>query len=330
MPKTAEQKTRILALLELLRHETDEDHPMTCEAISVALSRRGITAERKTILDDLHALEEAYHVAHRRGVGGGYYIEEHAFEPAELKMLVDAVQSSRFISHKRSEALIRKLCDLTSSYTARELSRQVYVSGRVKSDNSAVLYSIDAIHRAIAERKKITFRYTRYTLTKEREFRHGGKVYEVSPYVLSWTEENYYLICRDDEAGVIKHFRVDKMRDVTVTDTYMGDADMAEKIDPALYAKETFGMYGGQETTVTLLCDASLTDPVIDRFGEDITLFPTDDGRAFRCMVRVRLSPVFLSWVVGFGAHMRILSPPVAVSALRGLLSEVVSQYDSE
>ena len=310
MPKRAEQKTRILTLLSLLRSETDENHPLTEERLRALLRTRGIEAERKTVLDDLHALSDyGVDIVNRRGRGGGFFLASREFEEAELKLLVDAVQSSKFISEERSRSLIAKLCRLTSRYEAGALSRQVFVSGRVKTENKAALYAVDAIHTAIAANRQITFHYNEWTVQKTLKPRRGGALYHVSPYLLSWDDGNYYLIGYDGEAGTLKHFRVDKMTDVTVYDAAREREDLFRRFDPAQYSRETFGMYHGEETSVTLSVTERLVGVLIDRFGDGITLFPTEDGTV-RCTVRVRVSPVFLGWVIGYGGEIRILSPP--------------------
>jgi predicted DNA-binding transcriptional regulator YafY len=319
MPKTAEQKTRILTLHRILLSETDEAHPMTEERLRAALQANGIDAERKTVLDDLHALENfGANVEHRAGRGGGYFIEERTFESAELKLLVDAVQSSKFISEKKSRTLIDKLCTLTSRHEAGSLSRQVYVCGRVKTESAAALYAVDAIHSAIASNRRITFHYNEWTIEKTLRPRRGGALYEVSPYLLTWEDGNYYLVAYEDGQGSLKHFRVDKMTDVSVTDAHRGGEELFAHFDPALYSKETFGMYGGEETLVTLSCDDSLVGVVLDRFGDEVTLVREGEGR-FRLTVRVRVSPVFLAWVIGYGSRMRILAPSEVNEALRAL-----------
>ncbi len=319
MPKTAEQKTRILTLLTILRRETDEAHPMTEAELRARLLSNGIEAERKTVLSDLHALEDyGFDIVNRRGRGGGFFLASREFELAELKLLVDAVQSSKFISEKKSRMLIRKLYTLTSNYDAGKLARQVYVSGRVKRENPAALYTVDTIHTAIAEKRQLAFRYSEWTLSKTLRPRHNGAVYTVSPYMLMWEEGYYYLVGYDEGAKIPKHFRVDKIADIKLRETARGGNEAFKNFDPAIYARETFGMYGGEETLVTLECVNDLVGIMIDRFGEGITIQPVDD-ETFRTTVRVRVSPVFLGWVIGYGADMRIVAPDDVAKRLRTL-----------
>ena len=324
MAKKAEQKCRILTLYEILLNETDEGHPMVEARLRARLAERGIEAERKTVLDDLHALEDfGVDIENRRGKGGGYYLASRTFELAELKLLVDAVQSSKFISEKKSNVLLKKLYTLTSRYEAEQLRRQVHVCGRVKADSAAAIYAVDTVHAAIAEKRRITFRYSEWGMDKKLHPRHGGALYEVSPYLLTWDDGNYYMVGYDHGAEAKKHFRVDKMTGTALSDKVRGGEEVFSHFDPAVYSRQTFGMYGGEETSVSLLCHNSLVGVVLDRFGEDVTLIPQGEEH-FRFQVRVGVSPVFLAWVIGYGKKMRILSPESVADELRALAREAL------
>ncbi len=319
MAKRADQKTRILTLYDILLRNTDEAHPMVEASLRSALLQNGIAVDRKTVLDDLHTLEDyGVDIVNRRGKGGGYFIASRTFELAELKLLVDAVQCSKFISEEKSRVLIRKLCTLSSRHEAEALSRQVYVCGRVKADHSAALYTVDTIHGAIAGNKRITFTYNEWTMDKTLTPRHGGALYTVSPYLLTWEEGNYYLVGYDHGEESPKHFRVDKMSRVCATEEPRGGEEAFRGFDPARYSGQTFGMYRGKEELVTLRCHNSLVGVVLDRFGEEITLLP-DGNDHFRFTVRVRVSPVFLAWVIGYGTRMRILTPTAVAEQLKDL-----------
>ncbi len=324
MPKTAEQKTRLLKLLEILQRETDDTHALTEAQLRARLASFGIEAERKTVLSDLHALEDyGIDVVNRRGRNGGFFIASRDFELAELKLLVDAVQSCKFISEKKSRILISKLCALTSRHEAGKLTRQVHVSGRVKQENATLLYTVDTIHNAIAEKCKITFCYNEWTINKTLKPRHNGELYTVSPYMLMWEEGYYYLVGYDEAAGIPKHFRVDKITDAGLLAENRLGQEFFDKIDPAVYAGETFGMYGGEETMVTLLCDKSLIGNILDRFGNKVTIQAADDTH-FRVNVHVRVSPVFLGWVLSYGSRMHIVSPAEVTEKAKSLAREVL------
>ncbi len=328
MPKKANQKVRMLKLLEIMTQETDEAHPMTEARLRERLLDNGYEAERKTVLADLHALEDyGLDIVHHRGRGGGFFLGTREFELAELKMLVDAVQASKFISEKRSRQLIRKLCGQTSRHGAGKLARQVYVSGRVKHESSAILYAVDTIHTAIAEKCKVCFRYGEWTIDKVLKPRHNGKLYTVSPYMLMWEEGYYYLVGYDEEASLAKHFRVDKVMEISLLEEPRTGVELFRDFDPALYARETFGMYGGKETLVTLECDATLIGVVLDRFGDSVTV-QNRTKDTFRITVRVRVSPVFLGWVIGYGSRMRIVAPENVLNELRALAQDALKNNE--
>ena len=224
MAKTNHQKEKLLVLLEILRTESDETHPLVVPRLIEKLQARGIAAERKSIYDDLDTLRrKGYDIVLHRGKG--YYLGEREVQLAELKLLVDAVQSSRFITAKKSNELIEKLERQTSIYGAQTLQRQVFVAGRVKSMNESVYYNIDAIHKAIGENRQITFRYFDYDMHRNKVFRREGRRYAVSPYGLIWNSENYYLVAYDISNQEMRHYRVDKMAELAVTCLPLEGAD---------------------------------------------------------------------------------------------------------
>jgi predicted DNA-binding transcriptional regulator YafY len=236
----------------------------------------------------------------------GYYVAGRDFELTELKLLADAVQSSKFITEKKSMELLKKLESLASAYDAGKLQRQVYIQNRVKSMNESIYYSVDALHEAIAEDKKISFRYFDYSIKKERVFRRDGERYVVNPVVLSWNDENYYLIARSDHHEGLTHYRVDRMSGVQKLEENRSAS--AKGFNLAEYSKKMFGMYGGEETDVKLRAENQLASVIIDRFGKDIRLIPDGDGH-FTVNVRVALSPVFYGWLFQFGERMEVISP---------------------
>lgn len=334
MPKTANQKTRILELYRILLRESDEEHPLTLEQLLSKLDLVGMTANRKTVMDDLRALLDAgVDVISKRGNGGGYFIGSRDFELAELKMLVDAVQFSRFISRKKSESLISRLLLRASRYEEQHLRRTVYVSGRVKSENLEIIRSVDVIHSAIRAEHRISFQYCDWDIKKRFLPRHGGKIYEVSPYLLSWDNEYYYLLAFDGAACELRHYRVDKMRSLRELPLAREGERLAAPVlaDPAAYDNALFGQYGGKTEDVLLRVDGTLAGVVIDRFGSDVR-FISDGEQAstFRVLVRVQISPGFLSWVMQFGERMCILSPREVRGQLCALARASLSVNGSE
>ena len=309
MAKSSGQKLKLLYLIKMLRENTDENHPMSTPDIIKYLENQGIHAERKSIYNDMECLADfGYDVVQVQSrLGGGYYLGSREFELPELKLLVDAVQSSRFITTKKSRELIRKLEQIAGKNDAGKLQRQVYVAGRVKTENESIYYSIDAIHRAIQENKQISFVYLDWNLKKQLVPRPNGNKC-VSPWALIWREENYYLAAYDSEDRVIKHYRVDKMASISMTGQprYM-DAQTRE-LDLTEYGKNVFGMFAGSREQLRLRFDRSLAGVVIDRFGRGTPCVP-DGPDAFICTVEVAVSPNFFGWLASFGARAQLLSP---------------------
>ncbi|MGN0713173.1 MAG: helix-turn-helix transcriptional regulator, partial [Anaerovoracaceae bacterium] len=309
--------------------KTDDEHGLTMGQLIEELQRYGVQAERKSIYDDLDALGVLGMDIEKRTEGNRteYYIASRTFELAELKLLVDAVQSSRFITKKKTETLIKKIEGMTSVHQARKLSRQVHVANRIKTMNESIYYTVDDIHSAISQEKQITFQYFKWNVKMEREPQRDGKVYQVSPWALMWDDENYYLVAFDGEAGKIKHYRVDKMKNLTITREKREGDEAFQNFDMALYSRKTFGMYGGNDVQVTLRCENDLADAVIDRFGQDIFLRPADDS-CFDVTVKVSVSPVFLTWIMNFGGKIRITEPEDVIRQQVELAKKTIRLYE--
>ncbi len=316
--KRSNQKLKILYLMKILMEKTDEKNGITMQDILQNLLNYGIEAERKSIYNDIALLNDYGMdiISEQKNNTKYYYLLNRSFELAELKLLVDSVQSSRFITKKKSDELIGKIASLASENEALQLKRQVYVTNRVKSDNETILYNVDSIHKAIADNVKITFRYFNWTVEKTRELRHGGALYSVSPWMLSWDNENYYLVAWDDKDEVIKHFRVDKMLDINVTETKRDGKDVFEKLDKASYTEKIFGMFAAKEETVRLLCENRFAGIMIDRFGKDIIMIRTDDNH-FTVNINVAVSSQFLAWVISLGAGIKITGPEDVLDKVR-------------
>ena len=328
MPRSAYQKKRILYLRDYLLRHSDEGHPVSASQIIDYLGQQDIAAERKTIYDDLETLRLAGMdvVSVRLGSGTGYYIGERDFQFQELKLLVDSVQSSKFITEKKSVELIRKLERLTSDETARQLHRQVWVRGRIKTMNESIYYNVDAIHSAIDGDMPVTFRYYDWNVQREMVFRRNGARYEVSPWALMWDNENYYMIAFDHEEKIIKHFRVDKMNDIRTGESPRMGAEAFSAIDMAAYSGTHFGMFSGDVRRVRLLFENGLAGPVIDRFGADVSLVPYDEDH-FSVTISAAVNIQFFGWLCGFGARVRILSPEDAAEEMRAFLAKISALY---
>ena len=328
MAKGANQKFKLYCLAQIMLENTDDEHYLTMPEILSALERQGISAARKSVYEDLRDLEHLGIEVEGEVVGKGYHyhVVNRPFELPELKLLVDAIQSSRFITERKTNALIRKLEKLVSRYEATKLQRQVYVSGRIKTMNESIYYTIDAIHNAIAENRKIKFQYFQWNVKKEMELRHNGAYYHISPWGLSWDNENYYLVGYDSDAGMIKHYRVDKMLHIRMSDESREGKEYFRKLDMADYAKKSFGMFGGKEQTVKLLVDNSLAGVIIDRFGKEVMMIPADQEH-FTVNVTVMVSSVFLGWVFSLGERVKILGPEEVAEKMREEGERLLRQY---
>lgn len=310
MAKSANQKLKLFYIVKMLEENTDEEHVLSTQEIIGKLAENGISSERKSIYNDIACLVDyGYDIIQKKGrVGGGYYLASREFELAELKLLVDAVQASRFMTVKKSRELIKKLEKMASRHQAVQLHRQVYVAGRVKTENERIYYNVDTIYRAIDENVRISFIYLEWDLKKELKPRKEGNRYQVSPWALIWEDENYYLAAFDGEAGRIKHYRVDKMGDVGLLKEEREGRGQFEKINPAEYTKQTFGMFGGEEETVVLHCERQLVGVVLDRFGKETGIKKTEDG-GFTVRLRAVVSGQFFGWLAGLGSGVKIVSP---------------------
>ena len=334
MPKSPNQKMKPLLLQRILLERTDEDHGLTVPELIALLEEEGVAAERKSVYSDLQTLADfGLDIVKRKESGKVvYYVGARTFELPELKLLVDAVQSSRFITHKKSNQLIQKVEGFASRYQAQQLQRQVFVANRVKTMNESIYINVDKIYEAIAANRCITYRYLDWAFRDgaaggyEKQFRRQGKTYRVSPWSLCWADERYYMIGFDSEAGLINHYRVDKMLGIALTDEPRDGQEHFEHFDMAVYTRQVFGMFGGNEQTVTLRFENRLLGVVLDRFGEDVPI-RREDADTFQVRVRVAVSPQFLSWVFSFGGGARIVSPAAVADTMREQLASVMKQY---
>ena len=329
MPRGVNQKMKLLYLLKILSENTDEAHPLSTQELIARLSSYGIPAERKSIYDDIECLNNfgydiVYVKAHK---GGGYYMAGREFELPELKLLVDAVQASRFITLKKSRQLISKIEKLAGPYEGKQLQRQVFVAGRVKTDNESIYYNVDMVHKAIQDNAPITFTYLVWNMKRELVPRHQGKRYHVSPWALTWKDENYYLVAYDDEEEKIKHFRVDKMSRIKEQEgEERKGAESFERFDIAEYTNRTFGMFGGETETVTLRLPESMIGIVLDRFGREISIRKLEEGVA-GVKIRVAVSMQFYGWLTGLGREVRILTPEYVKKGYAEYLGEIIRNY---
>ena len=327
MARSANQKLKCLYLRQFLLENTDEAHPVTVSQMIDYLARHDIAAERKSIYDDIDGLRSyGLDIEYRKAQDGGYFIANREFQLPELKLLVDAVQSSKFLSLRKSNELIAKLEKLASRHEAQALRRQVYVTHRIKNMNESIYYNVDALHSAIAAGSRITFRYFDWDMNGKKKYRHEGKRYRISPWALLWDDENYYLVGYDAEHAERRHYRVDKMESITQTGEERLGKELFAGFDPAAYSRKVFGMYGGEPQKVTLRFESSMSNIVFDRFGRELILTPDREG-GFTVTVEVVPSPQFFAWLTGLGAPVKILSPQPIVQQFCDYLQSILDAY---
>ena len=306
MARSGNQKLKLLIIRDYLLRCSDENHPVSVSQIIDELARYDIKAERKSIYDDLEALRTYGMdiVANSRS----YYVGERSFQLPELKLLVDSIQSSKFITQKKTMSLIKKVEELASIYDAQLLERQVYVRNRVKSMNESVYYNVDRISDAINQDCAIRFRYFDFSIRAERHLRKGGGWYIVSPFALMWDDENYYMLAYDSEAGNLRHYRVDKMLEITKLKQQREGKEAFADVDMSSYSKKIFSMFSGEPRPVRLRFANHLAGAVFDRFGTDVMLIP-DGADHFTVSLELVVSPPFYAWVFSFGKEAEIISP---------------------
>lgn len=329
MAKQENQKLKLLYLLKIFSEETDEEHMLSMAEVIDRLSDYGIHADRKTLyldFDELNKLDQVEIVKVKEGRRTFYYLGSRPFELPELKLLVDSVQAAKFITDRKSSVLIHKLEGLVSKYEAGQLQRQVLIAGRVKTPNKTVYYSVDKIHSAISNNQQITFHYFQWNVKKEQVLRHNGALYHVSPWCLVWDDEYYYLIGYESASGEVKHYRVDKMKDLAVVDEPREGLDQLQEFDTATYTKSLVGMYGGEKTKVTVEADNDMAGVFIDRFGTDIYMRPLDDDH-FVAHLDVVPSRQFLGWIFALGDSVTLTAPESVVNQMREDAHALADKY---
>lgn len=325
MTREDNQKVKILYILKILWEESDEVHCLSAEQIAKKVASYGIHCERKSVYKCLAELTEfGFDIIRTKR---GAYMASRMFELPELKLLADAVQSSKFITEKKSDELIAKIGTLLSRYESEQLHRQVFVKNRVKTMNESIYYNIDSIYEGIRGNRQVSFNYWNWNAKKETVYRHDGKRYVVSPWFLQWEDEKYYLIGYEEEAGKMKHFRVDKMHRITILETSRKGKMLFDQMDPASYGTQTFGMFQGRRETVTLSMKNELAGVVIDRFGKEVWMHPVDEGH-FTAVIDVMVSNQFFGWLTGLGEGVRITGPLWVKEEYKELLRRLIGGYE--
>lgn len=329
MPRSFNQKLKILYLMKLLQEKTDREHPVSVKDIIQTMEAYGISVERKTVYDDIETLRTfGMKIGSRRGKPAGFYLEERTFELPELKFLMDAVQSSKFITEKQSAALVRKLENLASVHEAKKLKSQVFLMPGIKTLNEEIYTNIETIYDAISANRQISFRYYQWTLSRELKPKRGGERYRVSPGKLLWNNDNYYLMGLDESSGIVKHYRVDKMMDVAVEEEKRSGESVFRDFDMGRFSAETFGMFDGKETILKIRFSNELVGVVLDRFGKKAVLQRSDDTHFF-LQTHIRVSGQFFGWLTGLGPGAEIVSPEKVRKEYKSFLTKILKTYKS-
>jgi len=313
------EKNRILYVKRFLEEQTDEQHPATIADILEYLSGIGITAHRRTVMLDIEQLiESGLDVVCNKSRSNQYFIGDRYLETQELKLLIDAAQASKFLTVKRSQALIDKLLTLTSVHQAKILKNGLCLENQVKPKNETAYITADILLTAINTNRRVQFLYFDYSPDKKKAYKHGRRVYELSPWNLVWVDDKYYIIGHSKTHGKAATFRVDRVAAPKLTDLPIITAP--KDFDLASYIKSTFQMYDGPTLDVRLKCQNSFMKTIIDRFGEDVHTTIADSGH-FYADVSVSASPTFYGWIFASNGAVKIISPAEAVNTYRAMLN---------
>ena len=332
MSRGTNQKFKFTYLMKIMQEKTDDEHSLTMPQIMEELERYDVTAERKSIYADFQDMTDKFGVEiikEQIGRETYYHVGAREFELAEVKLLIDAIQSSKFITQTKSRELITKIKSFVSEHQAKQLQRQVYINDRVKTMNESVYYNVDDIHTAINQDKKIRFKYYKWDINKKLVPRHNGDWFVVSPWALTWDDENYYLVAFDDLDHRVKHYRVDKMMRISIEKEKRDGKEAFKNFDMAEYSKATFGMYQGQKTKVKIRLANYMCGVFIDRFGKDITFRPVDNEHS-ELHVDVNVSPQFFGWIFSLGKDVKVVGPEEVVEELRAKTEEFLENLNHE
>ena len=330
MSRGTNQKFKFTYLMKIMLEKTDDEHSLTMPQIMEELEKYDVTAERKSIYTDFQDMTEKFGVEiikEQIGRETYYHVGAREFELAEVKLLIDAIQSSKFITQTKSRELITKIKSFVSEHQAKQLQRQVYINDRVKTMNESVYYNVDDIHTAINQNKKIRFKYFKWDINTKLVPRHNGDWFIVSPWALTWDDENYYMVAFDDLDSKIKHYRVDKMMHISIEEEKRSGRDVFRNFDMAEYSKATFGMYQGQKAKVKIQFANYMCGVFIDRFGKDIFFRPIDDERS-ELHVDVNVSPQFFGWIFSLGKDVKVTGPSEVVERMKVLAREFLENMN--
>ena len=329
MPVEKGQRLKLLKIWELLRQATDEAHPMSSVELLERLEAIDIKCDRRTLYADIQALNESgYKINCNRRKTNEYFVERREFSMAEIQILMDAVQAASFITDDKTKVLVDKIAELAGSRKAEAIKKNIVAFNTVKSHNEDIFGTVATITQALEQDKKIEFLYFDYDISKRKVFRKENKVYKVNPVATIFSDDKYYLLCYDDKHGNPSHYRIDRIAEVKVSSEDIAPSKLSELCAIQKHKKQLFGMFTGEECTVTFEADNSLIDTVLDKFGFDTRLSSRGEN-TFRFTATVQLSPVFLGWCCSFGDKLRIVEPYAVIDLLNSFIMKVEEQYQA-
>lgn len=319
------RKVKLIKLLELLQQRTDMQHPMTNSQVCAAMEEMGIPCDRRIITQDVAVLNELGYEIMVTMIGHekAYYVDDRSFSVPELKILIDAVHASSFITEKKSQELIEKLAALGGIHRAEVLTRNMVCFNTRKHSNEKILYTIDRLEEAILAQKKIIFLYFDLNENGERVYRRGGHHYVVEPVALVFNEDNYYLSCYSSRHDSTSNYRVDRMDAVEIIDEPCSEKAVSLRDEVAAYTEQAFKMFGGQQEDVVLEFERGLIGVVYDKFGEGVKMLPSGERKCI-ATVKVRISPTFWGWLFQFAGEMKVLSPAWVAQEYRNHAQKVL------
>ena len=328
MSRGTNQKFKLSYLSRIMLEKTDDEHSLTMPQIMTELEKYDVTAERKSVYQDFQDMDKLGIEIIKEQIGREtyYHVGAREFELAEVKLLIDAIQSSKFITQTKSRELITKIKKFVSEYQARQLQRQVFINDRVKNMNESVYYNVDDIYTAINVNRKIKFKYYKWSIEKKLVARHNGDWFVVSPWALTWDDENYYLVAYDDLDSKIKHYRVDKMMRLSVEGDMREGKEIFKNFDMAAYSKATFGMYSGKKTSVHIQFPNNMCGVFIDRFGKEVSFRKVDEDNS-SVAVDVAISPQLFGWIFSLGREVKVVGPDEVVDQMKIAADEFARNY---
>lgn len=332
MPKTTGQQVKVLAILDLLKKRADEENPINAVEISEYLAEMGIDAERKSVYRGIEALiDYGYDIIKTRTPKAGYYLADKTFELPEIYLLTDAVQAASFITVKKTRELVKKLDGMLSEGERRKREKGLYIDNGHKCENEEIYYNIDTLSRAISEQKKVKLTYTVRAIDESRKIVAVNKDYTVSPYALIWQNEHYYLVANNEKYDNLMHIRIDRAKRISITNEnwrhFSEVSDYKDNFDIADYAAKSFQMYAGELTEITLRCNASIIEQVVDRFSDKIFIRKNEDGW-FTFSTKVMLSQGIVNWILQFGENIKAEAPEKLVDMVKARINSLMEIYN--